>query len=332
MSQGVQQSASNPVMQNRCVPVEWRMVALIIMLSSLVVAGLFWHTIRTLVEVWSHSRTFAHGFLVLPAALYLIWCYRDRVVILAPAPSRWGLLVLVLLGGGWLIGSLTNAVLVQQVAVIAMFPGLVWTALGSAVLRALLFPLAFLFFALPLGTSVEPWLQDFTAAFIVTGLQLVGVPVQWEGHLISIPSRTWEVARDCGGLRYVLPGLALAYLGAAVLYRHWLRRLGLLLLCAILLVLANGIRAYGIILGDHLGIAIGTDHRLFSYAIYGMAMMSLLWLGLKWKEPGHRDGGGEQACASGLTHSGRETALAAARAVALLALAPLAAWLSGGLR
>jgi hypothetical protein len=49
-------------------------------------------------------------------------------------------------------------------------------------------------------------------------------------------------------------------------------------------MVANGIRAYGVIVGDHLGIAEGSDHRVFSYTIYGLTMPLFLWLGLKWAE------------------------------------------------
>lgn len=308
------------------------MAVLIIVFSSMVVLGLFWQTVQTMVNIWSHSRTFAHGFFILPACLYLIWCYRDRLVGVVTRPSGKGFLVLVAAGGGWLLGHLTNMLLVQQAAVVAMLPGLVWATLGTMVLRAILFPLGFLVFALPIGTSIEPWLQDFTAAFIVAGLQLSGIPVNWEGNFVTIPSRTWEVARDCGGLRYVLPGLALGYLYTAVIYRRSLRRLAFLFLCVALLTIANGLRAYGIILGDHLGIAEGTDHRVFSYVIYGMTMLTLFWLGLKWKEPGHQEGSGVKACESDRGSPVRETGLAALGAVTLLALAPVSAWILGGPR
>lgn len=163
-----------------------------------------------------------------------------------------------------------------------MLPALVLGIFGSKVLRALQFPLGFLTFALPVGTSIEPWLQSITAGFIVLGLNILGIPLYHEGYLVTIPSGTWEVAPDCGGLRYLLPGLALGYLYTAVMHHTLKQRVTYLFLCAGLLIVANGARAYGIILADHLGIADGTDHRVFSYAVYGATMLSLAWLGLKW--------------------------------------------------
>ncbi len=315
---------------------DWVAPGVIVLVSWLLVVLIFWQTVEPMAAVWSQSRTFAHGFLVLPATAYLVWSYRQRLNGLMPIPSPWGFLLLAVFSAVWLFGHFNDALMVQQLAVVAMLPGLVWTTLGSAVTRALLFPLGFLFFAIPVGTSLEPWLQDFTAAFVVAGLQFAGIPVYWEGNFLVVPSRTWEVARDCAGLRYVLPGMALGYMYTAVVYQRWSRRVGFLLACLMLLIVANGLRAYGIILGDHLGITEGADHRVFSYSIYGMTMLPLLWLGFRWREPADQCGG---SASSGphpspvMVHqadhasSSLGVAVGAVGGTAVLALAPLCAWL-----
>jgi exosortase A len=261
---------------------QWRRASLKLLLAWLAVLALCWETTHTMIEAWARSRTYAHGFLVLPTTGYIVWCYRDRLRGLSPAPHAMGPLLVAWLACAWFIGELTGTGLVQQVAVVAMLPGLVLAVMGTEVLRVLQFPLGFLAFALPVGTSLEPWLQKATALFIMGGLHLAGIPRQRDGFLISIPSGTWEVAPDCSGLRYLLPGLALGYLYTALMHRTVRQRVSFLLLCALLLILANGVRAYGIILGDHLGIAEGTDHRVFSYTIYGVTVGSLGWLGLRW--------------------------------------------------
>jgi exosortase len=164
-----------------------------------------------------------------------------------------------------------------------MLPALILGIFGSKVLRILQFPLGFLAFALPVGTSIEPWLQKIAAMFIMLGLDMVGIPYNRDGYFITIPSGTWEVAPDFGGLRYLLPGLALGYVYTAVMHHGLKHRLSFLVLCTLLLVLANGVRAYGVILGDHLGIAEGADHRVFSYVVYGATVIFLAWFGLSWR-------------------------------------------------
>jgi exosortase A len=259
----------------------WIQACVLFFVSWVIMMALFWHTIQTMVDVWAHSRTYAHGFLALPATLYLVWCYRDRLLGISPVPSSRGLVLGAVLAGGWCLGGITETLLVQQIAVISMLPALVLGIFGSKVLRTLQFPLGFLVFALPIGTSIEPWLQKIAAMFIMIGLDVMGIPHHRNGYLITIPSGTWEVVPDCGGLRYLLPGLALGYVYTAVMHQTLKQHVSFLLVCVLLLTVANGARAYGIILGDHLGIAEGTDHRVFSYAVYGVTMLFLAWLGLK---------------------------------------------------
>ena len=195
-----------------------------------------------------------------------------------------GVGALIMAGTGWYIGYRANLLVLQQAALVASLLTLVWAILGTEIFRVLLWPLGFLVFMLPVGTSIEPWLQDFTAWFILIALKLTGIPYLYEGYRITIPSGTWEVAPDCGGLRYLLPGLSLGYAFAALIYRQSARRLAFLAICAVTLMIANGFRAYGIIVGNHLGIAEGADHRLFSYTIYGLTIPLLYWLGLRWTE------------------------------------------------
>ena len=329
MREVVDSAATSIIPEDRPVPVDWQVAGLIVLVASLCVVGLFWATVRSMVDVWESSRTFAHGFLVLPATGYLIWTYHQRLVSLPPLPSVWGLVALVVTGSGWVVGHQLSLVWLQQAAVVASLHGLVWAILGTEIVRIMSWPLGLLMFMLPVGTAIEPWLQDITVWFILGGLELAGIPHLYEGYRIAIPSGTWEVAPDCGGLRYLLPGLALGYAFATLVYGKPARRIAFLVLCAAMLMLANGVRAYGVIVGDHFGIAEGADHRVFSYTIYGLTIPLLYWLGITWTEnrpvASFRAGSPDVR----LHHDIRPTnlILMAIAAVALLAVAPLSVWL-----
>src|SRR5213076_217780 len=88
-------------------------------------------------------------------------------------------------------------------AVVAMVPAAVAALLGTAWLRALAFPLAFLFFAVPFGEAWIPTMMQWTADFTVAALRLSGVPVFREGMYFSIPSGEWSVIETCSGIAYM---------------------------------------------------------------------------------------------------------------------------------
>jgi len=312
---------------DRVLSSKWRATELIVCVASLCVVGLFWETVRSMIDAWTSSRTFTHGFLVLPATGYLIWCYRSLWIHLVPAPSPWGVAVLALLGGGWFAGYLIDVMWLQQATVIAMLPGLMWAILGKEIVKNLSWPLGFLIFMLPVGTSIERWLQDITAWFIQVGLELSDIPYLYEDHSFVITSGIWDVDPDCAGLRYLLPGLAVGYAFATLVYRQPARRLVFLTICALVLMVANGIRAYGVIVGDHVGIAEGVDHRVFSYSVYGLTMALLFWIGLRWSDNITATSFQRRTLGVPRDINTCKAILMAIASIAVLAVAPLSVWL-----
>ena len=209
------------------------------------------------------------------------------VTALTPAPSMRAIPLLILAAFGWLLGNLTTTAVVEQFCGVVFIIGLAWGVLGSAAVRPLLFPLIFLVFAVPLGEGLIPGLQDFSARFAVRLLSLSQVPVLLEGHYITVPHGKWEVAEVCSGVRYLMASLAVGFLFAGVVYRSWRRRLGFFLASAIIPILANGVRIYGIVLLGYLGgerLALSVDHVLAGLAFFSIIMLLLFLAGMRWRE------------------------------------------------
>jgi exosortase A len=257
-----------------------------------VVFGLFavyWETVASIVAIWNRSETYAHGFLILPISAFLVWRRRRVLASLSPRVAWPGILAVGALGGFWLAGEAADVLLARQIAVVGFIPAAVWALLGFRVLRAVAFPMAFLIFAVPWGQGFVPHLQDFTALFSVRLLEITGIPVFWEGRLISIPSGDFEVAEACSGIRYVIASLALGALYAYLTYQSNWRRLAFLVAALVVPVLANGLRAYGIIMLAHLSnhrLATGVDHLIYGWVFFGVVMLILFWVGSFWAERG----------------------------------------------
>lgn len=264
----------------------WRTAARVTILSCLLLVGLFQDTVASMVAAYRTS-SYEHGFAVVPIAAYLVWSRRQRAKSQMPVANPWGLPLLALLGFVWLLGNLADVTVVQQVAFVGMVGALVWTVLGSRVTLALRFPLTFLWFAVPVGVFVSP-LQDFTARFTVKALELSGIPVLLEGRVLSVPFGRWEIAAACSGAHYLTASLMVGCLYVSATYRSWPRRIGFLLVSAIVPVLANAARAYGIIMLAYLSdnkIATGVDHVLYGWVFFSIVMVMLFAVGALWQEP-----------------------------------------------
>jgi hypothetical protein len=136
------------------VPDRWRgaLLALSILLTSLLL--IYRHTAIAMVDKWSNSSTFTHAFAVVPIALWLIWQKRDALAAYSPRPSPWLLLPIVCLALMWLIGELAQVNAITQFVLVALLVAAVPAVIGVPAAREIQFPLAFLFFAVPIGGSI----------------------------------------------------------------------------------------------------------------------------------------------------------------------------------
>ncbi len=257
-------------------------------LAILCTFALFWPTAWSMVQIWERSETFAHGYLILPISLWLIWRKREILAQAQPRPDWRGLVLLALLGFGWLLARVAEVQVVQQLAFVGMLPTLVLACLGWPLARVILFPLLFLFLAVPMGEGLIPPLMDFTALFTVSALRLTGLPVYWEGTYFSIPSGNWSVVEGCSGVRYLIASITMGCLYAYLSYRSYWRRAIFIALSAVVPVLANGLRAYMIVMIAHLSdmkLALGVDHLIYGWVFFGLVMLLLFWIGSWWSEP-----------------------------------------------
>ncbi|MEA3642012.1 MAG: exosortase A, partial [Lamprobacter sp.] len=161
------------------------------------------------------------------------------------------------------------------------------TLLGPRVAWILVFPLAYLFFAVPFGDFIVPPLMDYTAWFSVLLLKLSGVPVHMDGHYISIPAADFVVIEACSGVRYLIASLALGLVYAYLNYNSLWRRLAFMALAIGLPILANGLRAYSIIITAHVTdgrIILGYGHIVVGWVFFGVVMFLMFWIGSFWAD------------------------------------------------
>ena len=266
----------------------WPRAGLLFGLLAVVLVALYLDTASAMVGIWWRSETFTHGFLVLPLVLWMVWRRRTHLSHLQPQPSAWGLAALVVVGFGWLLGELVAINALTQLAFVAMLALLVPALLGLVVTRSLLFPLAFLFFAVPFGEFAMPQLMAWTADFTVLALRLSGIPVYREGLQFVIPSGSWSVIEACSGVRYLIASLTVGTLFAYLNYQSTKRRVLFIIVSIIVPVLANWLRAYMIVMLGHLSgnkLAAGVDHIIYGWVFFGFVILLMFWIGARWAEP-----------------------------------------------
>ena len=258
-----------------------------IVLAFLAPFAILFDTARAIVAIWNSSETFAHGYVILPIALWLVWKRREVLGTMQPCPWWPGLALLAGLGFVWMMAELGDVQVVRQYALMAMVPAVALAMLGPRVAMAIAFPLLFVRLAVPFGEIFIDPLIDWTATFTVAALQLTGIPVLREGSNFSIPSGNWSVVEACSGVRYLISSFTLGCLYACLTYRSVYRRLLFVLLSIVVPIVANGIRAYMIVMIGHLSgmqLAVGVDHLIYGWLFFGLVTFLMFRIGSAWRE------------------------------------------------
>jgi exosortase A len=311
-------------------PSPWRVALPAMVLVLLAIGLLYLDTLVAMVAIWNRSSTFAHAWLVPPIVLWLVWRKRAELALITPRPAPWVLLPMAVVSLGWLLGDLAGINAVTQLAFTALLVLSVPAVLGLAVARRLMFPLAFLFFMVPIGEFTTDIMMEWTADFTVWALQVSGVPVYREGLQFIIPSGAWSVIEACSGVRYLIASFMVGTLFAYLNYTsHW-RRWVFVGISIIVPIVANWVRAYMIVMLGHLSsntLAVGVDHLIYGWVFFGVVIGIMFVIGAKWSEPPAE--AAAQPAATGHQAGGATTsrmAMAMLATLVVLAMAPAGSW------
>jgi EpsI family protein len=210
-----------------------------------------------------------------------------------------------------------------------MLQAAIVTVLGLRVARILIFPLAFLLFAVPAGEFLVPVLMDRTADFTVAAIRWSGVPIFREGNHFTIPTGTWSIVEACSGVRYVIASVMVGTIYAAIGYRSLGRRVAFLAASIVVPILANWVRAYAIVMIGHLSnnrLAVGVDHLIYGWLFFGVVMLLLFWMGSFWHEPDSAPALDGRHPDAGSRHAGLPAARPALFAAAVAAICASGIW------
>jgi len=269
------------------IPTQWRTPLSILSVILLGTIVIYYPTWLSIVAIWNRSETFAHGFLVAPISLWLVWIRRENYRNLYPSLSYIAIFVMLMCGFLWLVADLVDVLVIQQWAVVGILVSGIWAVLGNHVTSKMLFPILFLFLMVPFGEQFIPWLMNYTATFVVTMLRLTGMSVYQEGTFITLTSGQWSVVEGCSGLRYLIASFTLGTVYAYLNYNSLIKRAIFMLASFLVPIIANGFRAYMIVMIGHLSsmkLATGVDHIIYGWVFFGLVMLLLFYVGSYWHD------------------------------------------------
>jgi exosortase len=245
----------------------------------------YWRVFSKLIHDWGHDDNYSHGFLIVPLALYFVWERRARLLALELRPTWLGLIVF---AGGVMVlltGLLGAELFLTRVSLLGVLAGMILFLLGTAHLRALAFPLAFLLLMIPIPAIL---FNQFTFPLQLLASQAgefaissVNIPVLREGNVLVLANTSLEVAEACSGIRSLISLLSLGIVfGYFADSRGWVRTT-IALSTVPVAIISNGARVAGTgIAASKWGpsVAQGFFHEFSGWVVFMVAFALMLSL------------------------------------------------------
>lgn len=254
----------------------------------LLVFGL-WAEWQTFFSLWYDSIIYNHGFLVLAGTLFLLYLRRESLAKLSINASP---LSLLLLAGASVVLLLSQAADIRVfrlllVPLLVVFWG--WSIWGKGFLKAAGGPIMLLIFAVPVWDDLSPLLQHITVFFNNIFLQLAGIQATIKEFYIMLEVGTFLVEDGCSGVRYLMVALFLASFYGQLHYRSYMATVQLVLISALLSMLANWVRVFGIIAAGHytnMETSLVEDHELFGWVVFVIfTLVPLFYISARLDKP-----------------------------------------------
>ena len=246
------------------------------------VALLYWPSTLELNRLWTDwpGETYTHGYLLLLLSLWLIVRDRERLALTPVRPEPLALIPLALMSVAW-VWFWRAAIQELQ---LLLLPLILYAALraacGRQVARVVAFPIAFLYFAMPLWGDINGIVQVLSAKVTGLLLWLTGIPAFMEGDFVRLPAGSIEIAKSCSGLHELIVGLALAAIYGKLSGEPWRRRLQWLGLMGVLSLMVNWVRIFTVVIAAYetdMGSSLVRHHYWLGWWLFAFVFAAFLW-------------------------------------------------------
>jgi exosortase len=262
--------------------------------------ALWWHALVSTLGLALSEEAYTHMVLIVPLSLALIYL-EGRASPRNCKPG--GTAGAFLLAGALLIAGFAGwgapSLGVDLRLSVRMFAMVIWWiasvvfCFGVGTFRRFLFPLCFLFWAVPVPAVVLNWiilvLQKESASTTRVLFQIAGVPVAQDGTVLKIPGLTLYVAPECSSIRSSLVLIMTTMVLAHLFLRSWWRKALIIAVAVPLAVAKNGLRIFVIAeLGTRVdrGFFDGNLHQHGGIVFLGIAVVvvvALIWFLHRWE-------------------------------------------------
>jgi exosortase len=248
------------------------------------IGAFYYNTIGWLVNSWINNEYYSHGLLVPLISGYILWNKRDELASLEKKQAREGLAVFaagIIIHG---ISVLWTIRFLSGLSLILTISGVILYLFGREFIKKIWFPLSFLLLMVPLPfVDLIAAPAQTISAIATSGLaQLIGLPVQREGLVLTTPAGLFEVGLPCSGINSIVSLLTIGIIFAFILEGKKTMKFAILLSAIPLALAGNIIRITSVLVfANKYGqeAAMNYFHDFSSLLMFSIALLGLFIVG-----------------------------------------------------
>jgi exosortase len=214
---------------------------------------IFWKPLAALLAYSLNHESASHILLIPLITIYLLYTERKHIFRSTNlSPISGGMVILIGIGFYWIADARwasaesNDGLVGTTLSFVVIWIGAFLLCYGSRAARAAAFPLLFLLLMVPLPEAVLDktiyLLQQGSTEIAYLLFKLVQVPVFRQGFILSLPTVSIEVAKECSGIRSSVALFITCLLAAHLFLRTKWKMLVFVLLAFPLALVKNGIR------------------------------------------------------------------------------------------
>jgi len=183
----------------------WRFVPAILIGAAAI--WLYAGTAKELFASWLSDGNYAHGIVVAPVALAIVYSKRRTLAQTPVQPSLAGNALLAAGVAVYALSRWSDVTFLAGLSMVIVIAGLVWTFAGWRMLREVAFPIAFLMFMTPppdfFVERIGAPLQRASCSYAAMLAGMLGLDVESRGVMLFANGLTFEVDLPCSGIRAI---------------------------------------------------------------------------------------------------------------------------------
>ncbi len=259
------------------VKIDFKLILILLFLLLFIVV--FSPVFKGLINTWSNSADYSHGFLIIPISLYIIWMKRYELAKVHSKPSLSGLVFILISLLCYIVSRYAGILALAPVAMLMFVFSCIVYLYGFKMIRVLLFPLFFLLLMLPIPSqiysSVTLPLQLIVTKTSVAIAMFFSIPILRDGNVIHMSDTTLQVVAACSGLRSIVSLFALCTIFGYLTLKTNIFKIALCVSAVFIAVFVNIVRILAMIFSQnffHYDLTHGPVHDLLGILLFLLSL------------------------------------------------------------